>query len=217
MYNSLHIQHGYGVFSEIAQMAGVGKTDWSWAALLADADNDGWNDLFVTNGFRRNLKNNDYIQSQYPQVAEWVQEGNYDSSFAFLKKYPGYPLVNYYYQNNQDLSFTNMAKEWGFDLPSYSNGAAYADLDNDGDLDLIINNIDQPASVYRNNATAINGNKWLQFELMDSESGKIPVNAKVTLELNDGSRLMNELRTTRGFQSSVEPILHFGLGKDPSI
>lgn len=217
MYNCLHIQHGYGIYSDIAQMAGVGKTDWSWATLLADVDNDGLRDLFVTNGFRRNLKNNDYIQNEFPQISRWIKNEQYDSAFHFLKNYPGYPLVNYLYKNNGDLTFSHVSEEWGIDVESFSNGAVFADLDRDGDLDIIINNIDQPAFIYKNNTAESSENQWIQFELTDKSNKRIPFNALVKIICNNGQQFVDELKTVRGYQSSSEPIIHFGLGANPDI
>lgn len=217
MYNSLHVQHGFGLFSEIAQLAGVGKSDWSWAVMFSDVNNDAFQDIFISNGIRRNLKNNDYIQNQSPKVLNWVINGVYDSSFAFVQNYPGYALPNYMYQNNGDLTFTNRNMDWGLDKATYSNGATLADLDLDGDLDLVINNIDQPALIYRNNSADSLSYQWIQFELTDSKTKSIPLNSRVTIKLADGSILSNELTPTRGYMSSTTPIIHFGLGAKPMI
>jgi enediyne biosynthesis protein E4 len=217
MFNALHVQHGYGVYSDIAQIAGAGKTDWSWTSLLGDLDNDGWRDYLVTNGFRRNLKNNDYTVQQLPQISRWMVNEQYDSCWAFLQEYPGYPLVNYLFKNNGDLTFQNVSTQWGFDIPTYSTGAALADLDGDGDLDLIINNIDQPAFLYRNNTSEKTKNNWIRFALTDKKTGRTPLNARIEITRPNGDILMEEYKTVRGYQSAMEPILHFGLGKDPAI
>jgi enediyne biosynthesis protein E4 len=217
MFNSLHIQHGFGIYSNIAQMAGVGKTDWSWAPLIADYNNNGWKDILVTNGFRRNLKNNDHIEQNQDKLLNWARNGQLDSAFQFLMEYPGYPLVNYLFKNNKDLTFTNASQEWGINIPTYSNGAAFADLDGDGDLELIINNIDQPAFLYKNNTSENTDHQWIRFKLTQDKGKKIAYNAQVEITLENGRILLEELKTTRGFQSSVEPILHLGLGSNPKI
>jgi len=217
MFNSLHIQHGFGTYSNIAQMAGVAKTDWSWSALLADVNNNGWKDYLVTNGFRRNLSNNDYILEDFPQVNRWMVNEQYDSAFAFLQDYPGYPLVNYLYQNNGDLTFTNRASDWGIGQSSYSYGAVFVDLDLDGDLDLVINNLDDVAFVYRNNTSEKTDNKWIQFQLTDTVVHRTPMNSSVEIVLKDGKILKEEIRPTRGYQSATSPIMHFGLGPNPQI
>ena len=217
MFNCLHVQHGFGIYSDVALMAGVAKTDWSWAALMGDVDNDGWRDYMVTNGFRRNLKNNDFVQEEFPKISEWMRQEQYDSAWTFLQDYPGYPAVNYLYRNNRDLGFQNASTDWGFKEPSYSNGAATADLDLDGDLDLVVNNIDQPAFLYRNNSSEESGHHWIRFSLTDGATRQIPFNAKVEIARPNGELLVEELITVRGFQSALEPVLHFGLGPDPSI
>jgi len=217
MFNCFHMQHGYGIYSDVALMAGVAKTDWSWAALMGDMDNDGWKDYLVTNGIRRNLKNNDFVQGEFPRISEWIRQEQLDSAYAFLKAYPGYPAVNYLYRNNRDLTFQNASAEWGIKEPSYSNGAATADLDLDGDLDLVVNNIDMPAFLYRNNTSEKSRNHWIRFSLTDSGARQAPYNAKIEIERPNGEMLVDELRTVRGYQSAVEETVHFGLGKDPSI
>jgi enediyne biosynthesis protein E4 len=217
MFNCLHLQHGFGIYSDIAHMAGVGKTDWSWAALLADVTNDGWKDYFVSNGFRRNLKNNDYIMEDFPQVVEWMAREQYDSAFAFLQEYPGYPLVNYMYQNNGNLTFSNKAEEWGLGTPTFSNGAIFVDLDLDGDLDLIINNVDQPAFIYRNNTSEKTDHQWIQFEFTDDLQNQWPLNTRVYIKLADGQLLTEEFRPSRGFQGTGDGIVHLGLGSSPEI
>jgi hypothetical protein len=217
MFNSLHLQQGFGLYTNIAQMAGVGKTDWSWAPLMADFNNNGWKDILVTNGFRRNLKNNDHIDQNQESLIGWARRGELDSAFQFLMQYPGYPLVNYIFENNKDLTFGNVSEKWGVNLPSYSNGAAFADLDGDGDLELIINNIDQPAFIYKNNTSENTNNHWIRFKLTQDRGKKIAYNAQVEIALEDGTVLLEELKTTRGFQSSVEPVVHLGLGNTSKI
>jgi hypothetical protein len=217
MFNSFHIQHGFGVFSDIGHMAGVGKTDWSWATLLADYDNDGWKDYLVTNGIRRNLKNNDFIQETMPKVAQWKQEQRYDSLIAIVQDYPGFALKNYLFRNNRDLTFTNVNDQWGLDDLTHSNGAAFADLDLDGDLELIINNIDQPVFLYRNNTTEQSGRQWMRFKVKDSRTNTIPYNTRIEIKRSNGDILLEELKTVRGYRSAVEPVLHFGFGQDAAI
>lgn len=217
MFNCLHLQHGFGIYSDIAHMAGVGKTDWSWAALLADVTNDGWKDYFVSNGFRRNLKNNDYIMEDFPQVVDWMAQEQYDSAFAFLQEYPGYPLVNYMYQNNGDLTFSNKAEEWGLGTATFSNGAIFVDLDLDGDLDLVINNVDQPAFIYRNNTSDKTDHHWIQFQFTDDLQNQWPLNTRVYIKLVDGQLLTEELRPSRGFQGTGDGTVHLGLGSSPEV
>ena len=158
MRNMLHMNNGNGTFSEVGQMAGVSNTDWSWAALFADFDNDGWKDLYVTNGFPRDYTNLDFMK----YMSDFLQhnEGNIrrQNVLDLVHETPTSNVVNYIYQNNGH-TFTNMISTWGLYQASNSNGAVYADLDNDGDLDLVVNNIDLPAFIYRNDATSLTDNR----------------------------------------------------------
>ena len=192
--NTLQLNRGGGRatrFSDIGYLAGVYATDWSWAPLFADLDNDGFKDLFITNGIYRRPNDLDYInyQSALPQV----------------------PLASYAFRNNGDLTFTNMAGPWGLAQPGFSNGAAYVDLDNDGALDLVVNHINAPASIYRNRARALGGGAYLQVRLQGRGANTAGIGAKVIVR--DGGRTqVVEQMPTRGFESSVDPRLHFGLG-----
>ena len=179
-------------FSEIGQMAGIDATDWSWAPLFADFDNDGLKDLFVTNGIYRRPNDLDYIASL-------------DSGAPNFAKMPSVPIANYAFHNNGDLTFTNGARAWGLGDRGFSNGAAYADLDNDGNLDLVVNNLNAPASIYRNRGS---GGHFLRITLNGNGGG---IGAKVTVTTGGRTQIV-EAMPTRGFQSSVDPRLHFGLG-----
>ncbi len=190
-------------FGEISQLANVSLTDWSWAPLLADFDNDGWKDLFITNGSRREINGKDFFKEMNKDK---TQRAHY---LDWVKKMPAEKVENYALKNNGGLSFEPIAKEWGINFKGWSNGSAYADLDNDGDLDLIINNIDDQCILYKNNASDKKENGYLRVKLQGSEKNKFGLGAKVTLK-NQGQIQFQELTLTRGFQSSVEPILHFG-------
>jgi hypothetical protein len=215
MRNMLQLNNGDGTFSEIGQLSGIANTDWSWAPLFADYDNDGWKDLFVTNGYTRDFTNldflkymNDYIQSKGRLKREDV--------FGILQQMPASDVINYLYKNNGDLTFSDVGKQWGITSPSNSNGAAYADLDNDGDLDLIINNTNIPAFVYRNESNKLLENNYLDIRLIGSQKNTDGIGAKVFIYSN-GKQQFIEQMPARGYQSSVSPIIHFGLGKDASI
>ena len=141
--NTLQLNNGNGTFSEIGQLAGIDATDWSWGVLFADYDNDGHKDLFVTNGYRKDVTNLDFMVYGQQVLAMGEPESNRQQRLQALNELPGAKLPNYMFKNQQDLTFKNTTREWGLSEPSYSNGAVYADLDNDGDLDLVINNIDE--------------------------------------------------------------------------
>jgi hypothetical protein len=208
MFNSLQINRGFGVFSETGLMSGVAQTDWSWAALLADFDNDGYKDLLVTNGYYRDTKDNDW-RLQLPEV--YKQKGkSQEVYFEHLKNAKQVPIPNYIYRNNGDLSFSDNTQKWNFNEPSFSQGAAYADLDQDGDLDLVINNLDKPAFIYKNNAVE-NGSNYIRFQLSSKTIPALCTNAKVEIHYGDEMQVV-ENHHTRGYQSFVEPIVHFGLG-----
>ena len=167
MFNTLQLNRGYGVFSEISLMAGVSQTDWSWAALLSDFDNDGYKDFLVTNGYWRDTKDNDWrlgLQDYYKEHGKSPQ-----AYFEHLQTAKSTPIPNYLYQNNGNLTFSDVSKDWGIVEPSFSHGAVYADLDGDGDLDLVTNNLGSKVFVQRNNAREKTGANFIRFKL---QSGK---------------------------------------------
>lgn len=210
--NTLQLNLRDGHFSEIGRLAGVAATDWSWSPLLCDLDNDGWKDIFITNGIFRRANDLDYVK--------FLTGGNRFNSKKdnskvpdkeLYEKMPLNPNTSYIYQNNHDLTFTNKAAEWGITKKSYSNGSCYADLDNDGDLDLIVNNINEKAFLYRNNSTAKSNNHWLSVRLKGKPINPHAVGARVDIYCN-GVRQFAEQYPVRGFLSSSSEVLHFGLG-----
>jgi len=215
--NALQLNRGKGKFSEIGYLAGVSATDWSWAALFADLDNDGRKDLYITNGIYRRPNDMDYIsyvgnEAVQASLAQGIDEKN----MSLLQKMPQVPLANYAFHNNGDLTFTNLAESWGLAQPGFSNGAAYVDLNNTGELDLVVNNINAPASIYRNRAREMNGHSYLGVALRGSGANTAGIGTKVIVKDRDGTQLL-EQQPTRGFLSSVDPRLHFGLGKSTQI
>jgi hypothetical protein len=197
--NTLQLNRGKRRFSEIGQLAGVAATDWSWAPLFADLDNDGLKDLFVTNGIYRRPNDLDYMNYGGNEASK--------ASNRMLEIMPQVPLSKYAFHNNGDLTFTNEARAWGLAQAGFSTGAAYVDLDNDGALDLVVNNVNAPASIYRNRAREIGTNHYLDVVLRGSGANTGGIGAKVMAD----HQLLEEF-PTRGFQSSVDPRLHFGLG-----
>jgi enediyne biosynthesis protein E4 len=216
MRNMLHLNNGEGTFSEIGQLSGISNTDWSWAPLFADYDNDGWKDLFVTNGYLRDYTNMDFLK----YMGDFLQDNRGDirrqNILELVQKMPSSQVKSYMFKNNKDLTFSNAGTQWGFNRFSTSNGAAYADLDNDGDLDLIINNINQPAFIYKNETNKQLNNHYLQVKLEGAGQNSEGLGAKVTIYSNDKQQYLEQM-PTRGFQSCVSPVLHFGLGAENKI
>lgn len=216
--NMLHVNNGLNAgikFSEVGQLAGVQQTEWSWSPLFADFDNDGHKDLVVTNGFPKDITDKDFANYR-------AMVGNVASLGLLEDSIPVVKIPNYIFRNNADLTFRDMTKEWGFEHASFSNGAAFADLDNDGDLDYVINNINSEASVFRNNLYNADDdsrkktNNYLRVLLKDPANKRTAVGATVKLYRNDSLQFA-ENNIYRGFLSSVEQVLHFGLGNGTSV
>lgn len=215
--NTLQLNLGNGMFSEVGRLAGIHSTDWSWAPLFCDVDNDGWKDLFITSGIYRRANDLDYVDFLTGGNRYFPERNNSGVPDKTLyEKMPLYPNINYIYKNNRDYTFSNMSGEWGLNSRSFSNGSAYADLDNDGDLDLIVNNINEYASVYKNNSESLNSNHFLQLKLKGSANNTRAIGTRVLLYSN-GQKQMGEIFTTRGFMSSSTDVLHFGLGDNDVI
>lgn len=216
MRNVLQLNNGNGTFSDIGCLAGVYETDWSWAPLIQDYDNDGWRDIFVANGYLRDMSNLDYINFTVDSVMNHGGLSAFKDIYQFLNLIPSTPIQNYCFRNRGDLTFENVSTAWGFTDLKFSNGSAYADLDNDGDLDMIINNVDNDAFVYQNRAVEQHKGNWLQLKLVGAAPNTIAVGARVRVHMGD-KILQDELTPTRGFFSSVEPLLHYGLGNAQQV
>ncbi|SHL37508.1 VCBS repeat-containing protein [Flavobacterium xanthum] len=212
MQNTLQINDGTNQFVELANYAGVAKTDWSWGALLFDMDNDGYKDIYVCNGIYNDLTNQDFVDFFANEFMQnMVVTGKKEEIQTIISKMPTTPIPNYAFRNNKNLTFTNEAVKWGFDTPSFSNGAAYGDLDNDGDLDLIVNNVNMESFVYRNNSEKNKKNQYIKVKLKGEGQNKFAVGSIV--ELFSGKEILRqELIPSRGFQSSVDYIMTFGIG-----
>lgn len=218
MRNTLQLNNGNGSFSEIGTLAGMSDTDWSWACLFADFDNDAYKDLYITNGYRRDVTDLDYLSYTVDSINQngGITTAKFPDFNDYLKLIPSTKLPNYMYKNTGGIGFEKVSNDWGVAQKSYSNGAAYADLDNDGDLDLVVNNIHIPAFVYRNKAADNGGKNYLQIKLKGSAKNPNGTGASVTIHQGQSIQYQ-ELTPTRGFFSSVEHLLHFGLNNQANI
>ena len=212
--NMLHLNNGDNTFSEIGRMAGVEATDWSWGALIADYDNDGNKDLFIANGIYKDLTDQDYIN--YISTAEMAKSVISEDGVDFQKLtdvIPSNQISNYMYRNQGDLNFDNVTNSWGLDEPSHSNGSAYADLDNDGDLDLVINNLNATSSIYINQNERINPEQnYLKLILKGGDKNTSAVGSRVQVYQGDQMYAYEQM-PVKGFQSSVDPRINIGLNR----
>ena len=221
MHNALHLNQGNGFFSEISQLSGVAKTEWSWATLLCDFDNDGKRDIFVANGYRRDLFDGDIEQKREAYVnANMHKYSSADEMFEkgfkeYIEIYSPIKVRNYLFKNKGDLQFENVAAAWGLTDSTFSNGAAIADFDNDGDIDLIINNLDQEALLYEN--VADRKNHYIRINLEGPEKNRDGIGAKISLYYDGKMQQFFQQKTVRGYLSCNEPAVHFGLGQTTKI
>lgn len=237
MFNTLQLNNGNNTFSDIGFLAGISKTEWSWGVLFADFNNDQLKDIIITNGYQRDIRDNDF-QAKLQQKIETLIQEEFDqlkqknSTEAEIKKHMEHFFEmayvdiiknsnktkdkNFIFQNTGQLTFKNQTEQWGFNHPVNSNGVAYADLDNDGDLDIITNNLDEVAHIYQNIANKYKNNNFLAIKLVGSKGNPFAIGTRATLSSN-GTTQTIELFPTRGFQSSMDYKLLFGLGKNKKI
>ncbi|MGB5820648.1 MAG: VCBS repeat-containing protein [Saonia sp.] len=213
MHNSLQLNNGVlngstPDFSNISRLSGISSTDWSWGPIIADFDNDGYKDVFITNGNRREINNKDYLNKL--RTATNIK----DSLLEKILEMPSEKIDNFVFRNKGDLTFEKANEKWGISYKGFSNGAVYADLDNDGDLEIVVNNIDDAASIFENKSSEINNAITLNFK--GTEVNPLGIGVKVTLSLN-GAHQYQEMTLTRGFQSSIAPKLHFGLKQNDIV
>lgn len=211
--NNLQLNRRNGMFSETGLYSGMAATDWSWSALLMDFDNDGWKDLFVSNGIPKRLNDMDYVNyvSSSEMQEKILNNSLGDKEMALINKFPEIKLPNKFFLNQKDASFKDIGPSIGGDLSTFSNGAIYADLDNDGDLDIVVNNVDEPVLVYENNTNQQTHNHFANLVLNGPEKNRNAVGAKVFVF--EGNNITSyEKSPARGFQSSLEIPLHIGLG-----
>jgi hypothetical protein len=211
MRNMLQLNNGDGTFSEIAQLAGVSNTDWSWCPLIADFDNDGYKDIFITNGYLRDYTNKDFLRYWGDYKIKKAVAGEPFRLMDLVMAMPSTSVPDYIFRNNHDLTFTNKQVEWGLNQQNISNGAVYVDLDNDGDLDLVVNNINQPASVYQNMSRDNNYTSYLAVKLKGTGKNTNAIGAKVSVYTGKNIQYQ-EVNPNRGYLSCVSTTLNFGLG-----
>ncbi len=214
--NTLQLNNGNNTFSEVAYFSGIAKTDWSWAGLLFDMDNDGFRDIFITNGINHDLTDLDFVDFFANEIMIEAKTGEKQAIDSIINKMPIRPQPNYAYKNKHDITFSNETKNWGFEIPSLSNGVAYGDLDNDGDLDLVINNVNMKAFVYKNNTEAMTDNNYIKLNFEGTGKNKFAIGTTVKLYY-ENNIVVQELIPSRGFQSSMDYVMTIGLGKTKTI
>ena len=215
--NVLQRNYGPSGFLEIGRYSGVSATDWSWASMIFDMDNDGLRDVFIANGIYKDLLDRDYLayMANTERIRNMIKKEE-EVIKKLIDIMPSKAIKNIAYKNNGEFNFTDFSDPWGFDLPTFSNGMSYGDLDNDGDLDIVINNVNMPALVYKNNSN-IDENKSISFELIGKEKNKNAVGSKIIIKYANNKQSMIENFPSRGFQSSIPNRLHFGVGNVKEI
>jgi len=216
--NTLQLNNGNDTFSEIGCMSGIYATDWSWSALMADFDNDGWKDVLITNGYVKDITDLDFVSYNSNTGAFLNTKDRKKKVIQTMKSLMGVKKTNFVFRNNSDLTFTDKSDAWGFSQNSYTNGAAYADFDNDGDLDLVMNNINSPAFLYRNNIRKnhSSNSNFLKVQMDGEEKNNSGLGAKIWV-YNNGNAQYAEHTLQRGYKSSMENIVFFGLGDWPGV
>ena len=214
--NMLQQNNGDGTFSEVGQLAGVSNTDWSWSALFGDYDNDGNKDLFITNGYVKDYTDMDFLKYSVDRLVKTMHKDSVDPISEYMRKMPKNETTNYIFQNQGNGTFLKKTSEWGFDKKGVSAGAAYVDLNNDGDLDLVINKSNDFAGIYKNNSEVRNKNNYLRVQLNGGKANQRGIGTKVKLFCK-GQQYYQEQSPVRGFQSSSDPVLNFGVGKNTII
>lgn len=211
MRNVLQLNNGNGTFSEIGCLAGVSATDWSWSPLITDFDNDGWKDIYISNGFRAEVQNLDFVTFEIDSTLR-ADGGKFRDTLAHIQRTPRVPVHNFIYRNRGDLTFEDMSRSWGIDHKTFSNAAVHADFDNDGDQDVLVVRCEEPAAIYKNRATEQATGNWLQVKL-EGPAGNAPgVGAFVRAQAG-GNEMIHYANPVRGFISTSTDIIQYGLGK----
>ncbi len=212
LQNTLQLNDGNGRFKDIANYSGVNASEWSWGALMFDADNDGWNDLYVCNGIYRDLTNQDFLSFDANEIKGQMMATGKKELSALVNKIPSIAVPNKMFKNLGNLKFADEGVNWGFTENSFSNGAAYADFDNDGDLDLVVNNVNEPAFIFKNKSRELNKNNFIEITLKGKGGNTFAVGSKIMV-FNGNQVYSREVMPGRGFQSSVDYKQCIGIGK----
>ncbi len=216
LQNTMQLNDGIGKFKDIANYSGVSASEWSWGALMFDADNDGYNDLYICNGIYRDLTNQDFLSFDANEIKNKMLASGEKNLSALVNKIPSIAVPNKMFRNLGNLKFSDEGINWGFDKNSFSNGASYADLDNDGDLDIVVNNVNEPAFVYKNNSREQNQNNFICFTLKGKDKNTFAVGSKIVVYAGR-QVLSREVMPSRGFQSSVDYKQSIGIGNITTI
>ena len=216
LQNTLQLNDGKGSFKDIANYSGVNASEWSWGALMFDADNDGLNDLYVCNGIYRDLTNQDFLSFDANEIKERMMATGQKDLATLVNKIPSIAVPNKMYKNEGDMKFTDEGANWGFTENSFSNGAAYADFDNDGDMDIVVNNVNEPAFLFKNNSREQNKNNFIGITVKGKDKNTFAIGTKIVVYKGD-QILSREIMPSRGFQSSVDYKQCIGLGKTMQV
>lgn len=217
MHNMLQLNNGNGTFSDISKMSGMANTDWSWSILSTDFDLDGFNDYYITNGVYRDVNDRDKLNEALAILRANKRKPTKEDFLHFTQLFSQQKLHNYFYQNKGNLTFNDVSETWSDEEATFSNGAIYADLDNDGDLDIVVNNINDEATVLKNNAINLNKGNFLKIEFSGPKKNLFGLGTTAEIHLKDGTSQKRQLINTRGFLSSVSNTLHFGLSNNITI
>ncbi len=216
LQNTLQLNDGKGTFNDIANYSGVNASEWSWGALIFDADNDGWNDLYVCNGIYRDLTNQDFLSFEANEIKEQMTATGKKDLSALVNKIPSIAVPNKMFRNLGNLKFSDEGMNWGFTENSFSNGAAYADFDNDGDLDIVVNNVNEPAFVFKNNSREQNKNNFIGITATGKDKNTFAIGSKICI-YKGNQVFTREIMPSRGFQSSVDYKQCIGIGKATQV
>ena len=217
MHNTLQLNNGNNSFSDIAFLSGTAASEWSWSPLIADFDNDGYNDLFISNGIAGATNDMDFINFiANEEIQKSLGEGMTEEDMAFIDKLPVKHTVNYFFKNLNGMNFEDITSEWASLKPSFSNGSAYADLDNDGDLDLVINNVNEPATIMENSTVGSENSNFIRVKLAGEKGNRNGIGSKIIVYAGD-LEMKKENFTSRGYLSAVSNSVHFGLGKQKEV